>query len=239
MEEFRQALGQYLVGSMEIVDLEAAIDHALDSDTEAGPKLIEMLDTLHQTGRLPQQIYTLLKRRIQNRAEPESAPDDATRMVPLPQRRGSTSLSGESQQSSSENWNHPSQWTGERGGSAPIMETGSVIKERYVLEKLIGQGGMGRVFKARDIRKEEAQDRNPFIAVKILNEDFKRHPKALQALQRESRKAQDLAHPNIVTVFDFDRDGGNIFMTMELLDGESLAEFNKRLAGRGTEIDHA
>jgi len=95
---------------------------------------------------------------------------------------------------------------------------GSVLKGRFVLESIIGHGGMGIVFKAKDLRKEEAQDRNPYIAVKVLNEEFKQHPESLKALQRESRKAQDLAHPNISTVFDFDRDGGNVFMTMTASD---------------------
>jgi serine/threonine protein kinase len=102
------------------------------------------------------------------------------------------------------------------------MEVGSVLKDRYVLESVIGRGGMGVVFKARDLRREEAQDRNPYIAVKILNDEFRRHPESLKALQRESRKAQDLAHPNIVTVFDFDRDGAIVYMTMEYLEGYSL-----------------
>jgi serine/threonine protein kinase len=117
------------------------------------------------------------------------------------------------------NWTDPSKW-----GDAPTrpMEVGSVLKDRYVLESVIGRGGMGVVFKARDLRREEAQDRNPYIAVKILNDEFRRHPESLKALQRESRKAQDLAHPNIVTVFDFDRDGAIVYMTMEYLEGYSL-----------------
>ncbi len=108
-----------------------------------------------------------------------------------------------------------------------------------MLESIIGHGGMGIVFKAKDLRKEEAQDRNPYLAVKILNEEFKQHPESLKALQRESRKAQDLAHPNITTVFDFDRDGGNVFMTMEYMDGEPLDLFIKRHASRGLPPDRA
>ena len=48
------------------------------------------------------------------------------------------------------------------------------------------------------------------------------------AMQREARKAQTLAHPNISTVYDFDRDGQIIFMTMELLKGDPLDAFIKK-----------
>jgi serine/threonine protein kinase len=127
-------------------------------------------------------------------------------------------------------WSDPGRWS--TVDSTPLGP-GSVIKERFVLEEQIGRGGMGTVFKARDLRKEEAQDRNPYVAIKILNEEFKRHPQSLQALQREARKAQKLAHPNIVTVYDFDRDAANVYMVMELLEGESLDRVIKRSEGVG------
>jgi serine/threonine protein kinase len=72
-------------------------------------------------------------------------------------------------------------------------------------------------------------DRDPYIAVKVLSKDFQANPDSFIALQRESKKAQQLAHPNIVTVYDFDRDGPNFFMTMELLEGEPLDHLIKRL----------
>ena len=107
-------------------------------------------------------------------------------------------------------------------GPAQKLEPGSVIKNRFILENLLGEGGMGRVFKARDLRKEEAHDRNPYVAIKVLNDSFKEHPQAFIALQREAKKAQTLAHPNIVNVYDFDRDGETVYMTMEYLQGNSL-----------------
>jgi serine/threonine protein kinase len=132
----------------------------------------------------------------------------------------------------SSTWSDANRWS---AGNAVALAVGSIIKERFILEDELGRGGMGIVFKARDLRMEEAQDRNPYVAVKVLNDEFKRHPESLKALQREFRKAQSLAHPNVVTVGDFDRDGGNVFMTMELLEGEPLDQVIKRVQDRGLE----
>lgn len=101
---------------------------------------------------------------------------------------------------------------------------GGILKGRFVLEERIGAGGMGTVYKARDLRKVEARDRNPYVAVKVLNDDFKKHPDAFIALQREAAKSQALSHPNIVRIYDFDKDGDTPFMTMEMLEGAELAE---------------
>jgi predicted Ser/Thr protein kinase len=105
------------------------------------------------------------------------------------------------------------------------LEPGSLIKGRFLLEERLGAGGMGVVFKARDRVKEEAQDRDPYVAIKFLNTEFRRHPESFKALQRETKRAQTLAHPNVVTVHDCDRDGTLIFMTMEYLTGAPLDQF--------------
>lgn len=97
-----------------------------------------------------------------------------------------------------------------------------MLKGRFVFEKVLGAGGMGVVYKAKDLLKVEAQDRDPYVAIKVLGEEFKAHPEAFIALQRESRKTQRIAHPNIVNVHDFDRDGDTVFMTMEYLEGKPL-----------------
>lgn len=117
------------------------------------------------------------------------------------------------------------------------LEPGSVIKQRFVLEHLLGKGGMGLVFSAVDHRKVEARDPHPSVALKVLNADFARHPQSFMALQREARKAQTLAHPNVVTVFDFDRDGDTVYMTMELLKGRSLDAIVREARGMGNAPD--
>jgi predicted Ser/Thr protein kinase len=107
-------------------------------------------------------------------------------------------------------------------GGPGTLGVGAVLKGRFVLVAELGRGGMGSVYKALDRRKEEMQDRQPYVALKLLSEDFARHPDSIIALQREAKRAQTLAHPNVSTVYDFDRDGSHVFMTMELLDGRTL-----------------
>ncbi len=137
-------------------------------------------------------------------ATPTEAPSaDETVLAPGPARTMQTTLS----QSIAE---------------APRLEVGQMLNGRFVLAQRLGEGGMGTVYKALDLRKQEAQDRTPFVALKVLSEDFRRHPEALKSLQRETKKAQTLAHPNVITVHDFDRDGAAIYMTMEYLPGQSL-----------------
>lgn len=107
------------------------------------------------------------------------------------------------------------------------LAIGSSLKDRFVLKEVLGSGGMGRVYRATDLRREEAKDHQPDVAIKVLNDEFKDDPELFIALQRETKKSQLLAHPNIVTVYDFDRDGSHVFMVMELLEGRALSQFIK------------
>ncbi len=104
------------------------------------------------------------------------------------------------------------------------IEVGSVIRRRFVLKEVLGQGGMGAVYRAVDLIREAAGDENPFVAIKLLSGSFREHPHAFLTLQREAKKTQELAHPNIVTVYDFDREDDLVYLTMEQLSGAPLLD---------------
>jgi serine/threonine protein kinase len=103
-------------------------------------------------------------------------------------------------------------------------DVGSVIRGRFELVAKLGQGGMGTVFKGVDLLKREAGEAEPYVAVKLLSSALGRSANALRLIQRETSRSQALSHPNIITVYDFDRDDDQLFMTMELLDGDPLDE---------------
>ena len=100
----------------------------------------------------------------------------------------------------------------------PDPRLGSVIGGRYVVEEVIGEGGMATVYRAH----HKITDRQ--VAVKVMNPMLATDPIVRERFRREARSAQRLTHPNIIEIFDQgDTEDGTAFMVMELLRGESLA----------------
>lgn len=104
------------------------------------------------------------------------------------------------------------------------VRVGDTLLGRFKLQRIIGRGGMSLVFAARDLQMQG----EPPVAVKVLNEAMRANPIADAALQRECRKVRMLANDAIVRVFEFYRAGNHAFITMELLEGESLDLLIKR-----------
>ncbi|MGI9432044.1 MAG: protein kinase domain-containing protein [Myxococcota bacterium] len=104
--------------------------------------------------------------------------------------------------------------------------------DRYESVRMIGRGGMGVVYEARDTRLGRT------VALKRLPDNLKDHPRAVELFLREARSAAALNHRNIVTVHDVDQDDTGFFLTMELLEGEPLNEIvkRKRIAPRDTAL---
>ena len=91
----------------------------------------------------------------------------------------------------------------------------------YAVDRKLGEGGMGVVYAARDDRLERA------IAIKTLSAPAS-DDTARQRLWREARAAASVNHPNICQIYEVGEDGGRLFIAMELLAGEPLAERLRR-----------
>jgi serine/threonine protein kinase len=102
------------------------------------------------------------------------------------------------------------------------IRPGSVLRRRYRIENVVGHGGMGTVFQVLDEFRLEAPG-SQRLAVKILYPAVAKRAELLAELRREFQSLQMLSHPNIIRVFDFDRDGPLLFFTMELLTGAPLS----------------
>ena len=113
----------------------------------------------------------------------------------------------------------------------PDPRIGTLLAGRYVVEEVIGEGGMATVYRAR----HKLVDRP--VAVKIMNPMLASDAIVRERFRREARSAQKLAHPNIIEIFDQgDTEDGTCYIVMELLRGESLAAVVAR--GR-LEVDRA
>ncbi len=88
----------------------------------------------------------------------------------------------------------------------------------YEIVSLIGAGGMGEVYRARDNRL--GRD----VAVKVLPAEFANHPERVRRFEQEARAAGALNHPNIVAIYDVGEHEGVPYLVTELLEGESLRE---------------
>lgn len=111
------------------------------------------------------------------------------------------------------------------------FQPGHVIRDRYVIEEAIGQGGFATVYRAHDLRSDSADGRHPYVALKVLHPALRDCPRAIARLKREFRQTYMLSHPTIVRVFDLDVHEGVWFIVMELLEGETLDKRLRRLAG--------
>jgi serine/threonine protein kinase len=225
MENLAQAIQRLRNGTLSREDFFAQLDRMLVAEPVDVAALVHTLATENAARPLPRDLYAQAQQRITRKAAVSRA--DAEEETRVLTRRTTDRAAAPPPSPEGGAAEHPDE-EGER-----IKGVGDTLNGRFVLEHCIGFGGMGTVYKALDLRKLEASDRMPYIAIKVLNVQFRGHPKSLIALQREARKAQVLAHPNIVSVYDFDRDGQMVYLTMEYLSGKPLSHLLRASGFKG------
>ncbi|MGB9775661.1 MAG: serine/threonine-protein kinase, partial [Anaerolineae bacterium] len=109
-----------------------------------------------------------------------------------------------------------------------MLTPGQVLQNRYRIDALLGHGGMGAVYKAWDSRLQV------YVAVKEMIPQPGLDPQMLSRLRQQFRQEATilarLSHPNLVRVSDYFEEGGNAYLVMEFVEGESLANL---IAARG------
>lgn len=119
------------------------------------------------------------------------------------------------------------------------IEIGQLLRDRYVIEKCLGSGGKGSVYKALDRYRSGRSSSFSHVAIKILNAPPGSSADKFDSLQSELHCAQLLAHENIIKLFDIDRADDLDFLTMELLEGDLLSDVLARFQPRPMARPHA
>lgn len=98
-----------------------------------------------------------------------------------------------------------------------------MLTGRYRIVGLLGQGGMGEVYRADDLKLGQA------VALKFLPTQFSKDEKRLESFHSEVRLARQVSHPNVCRVYDIGEVDGQHFLSMEYVDGENLSTLIQRI----------
>jgi eukaryotic-like serine/threonine-protein kinase len=106
--------------------------------------------------------------------------------------------------------------SGSRSSRAGLFENGEELGPRFIIEDLLGEGGMGRVYKAYD------RELDRFVALKVLQPDLASDPQVIQRFKHELLLASKISHKNILRIHDLSEADGVKFITMAFVDGQDL-----------------
>ncbi len=125
---------------------------------------------------------------------------------------------GEKASPSSNGWASPAPSEGATSAfiSSTTIQTGTLLGGRYEVIQLLGEGGMGAVYKAKDL----AVDR--FVALKVIRSELASRPEILQRFKQELILARQITHKNVIRIFDLGEAEGIKFISMEFVEGRDL-----------------
>jgi serine/threonine protein kinase len=110
------------------------------------------------------------------------------------------------------------------------LAPGELVTSRFRVRRFVGAGGMGEVYEADDL------ELGGQVALKTLRPALNEDRQFLARFRREVQLARQVTHPNICRIFDLGHDGGRTFLTMEFLEGETLAAYLRREGRLNVEI---
>ena len=98
----------------------------------------------------------------------------------------------------------------------PALEAGAVLAGRYEILQTLGEGGMGAVYKARDLELDR------MVALKVIRPELARNPAIIDRFKKELLLSQRVTHRNVIRIYDLGEGDGVKFITMEFVEGEDL-----------------
>jgi serine/threonine protein kinase len=218
MKEFLRTLDQYADRQVDLTALRGSIERQLAAMPGAAPDILAALAAAERAGKIDAgstkvQAEWLRSRPVVPPATAQDQEEDPTKFrtpshgpaTPSPDR--------------SEIYGDVPEGSGVKTSTGEPIGEGSVLKSRYLLEKKIGAGGMGMVFRACDLEQQRIGGKVQYVAIKLLQPEFREYR---AAIFQEMEETRDLADRNIVIAYDCQQDGDDVFMTMEYLQGKTL-----------------
>src|ERR1700676_3079037 len=202
MNDVVSSLDKYAAGQIDVTDLQRLLAHQLASAPDTAPSILAAIAAAERAGKI--------------RTNDSRALGDWVRSTTLAPKNPSTSVGQPPGDPTV--MRAPTQPEASAPPTAPKAPTpapaspgqdrteavreGAVLKNRYLLEKRIGAGGMGVVFRARDLEQQRIGGEKHTSAIRLRRRDFGELRDALRSRYEEARKTRELAHPNIVGVYD-------------------------------------
>ena len=146
-----------------------------------------------------------------------AAPFDPDATLPAVRSSGARAAAGTG---AAAGWSVPAQ-PASAGAAASItgasLQPGTVLGNRYEIMSMLGQGGMGAVYKATD------REVDRIVALKVIRPELAIHPEILQRFKQELILARQVTHRNVIRIFDLGEADGIKFITMEFIEGQDLS----------------
>ena len=110
----------------------------------------------------------------------------------------------------------PAPWKPRAQASPAMLEPGQLLGQRYEVLQILGEGGMGAVYKARDV------ELNRMVALKVIRPDLATNQSIIDRFKQELLLATQVTHKNVIRIYDLSEADGMKFITMEYVEGEDL-----------------